>query len=91
VAVLGIIFLLLMARSLAEQALDKPGSSPPIGHLAEKKTSHLTNREIPQMADVSGGFLLYTGLTSIIEKMDRESGSGWAWKHVFRPREDLRY
>jgi len=75
VAVLGIIFLLLMARSLAERALDKPGASPRIGHLAEKKTSHLTNREIPQMADVSGGFLLYTE-----QKMDRESGSGRAGK-----------
>jgi len=32
-----------------------------IGHLTKKNASHLANIEIPQMADVSGGFLLYTG------------------------------
>jgi hypothetical protein len=31
-----------------------------IGQTTNKKTSHLANAEIPQMADVSGGFLLYT-------------------------------
>jgi len=31
-----------------------------IGHLAKKKIGHLANCEIPQVADVSGGFLMYT-------------------------------
>jgi len=28
-------------------------------HLTEKKIGHLSNAKIPQMADASGGFLLY--------------------------------
>ena len=32
-----------------------------IGDLTKKKISHLANIEIPQMADVSGGFVLFTG------------------------------
>lgn len=32
-----------------------------IGHLTEEETSHLASAEIPHMADVSGGFFLYTG------------------------------
>ncbi len=31
-----------------------------IGHPTKKKTSLLANAEIPRMADVSGGFSLYT-------------------------------
>jgi hypothetical protein len=30
-----------------------------IGHLTNKKIGHLYNAKIPQMADASGGFLLY--------------------------------
>ncbi len=31
-----------------------------IGHLTKKKISHLPNMDIPQMADVSRGFVMYT-------------------------------
>lgn len=34
-------------------------------HLTNKKISHLANPEIPRMADVSGGFLLYTEYTQM--------------------------
>jgi len=32
-----------------------------LGHLTKQKIGHLANRQIPQMADASGGFFLYTG------------------------------
>jgi hypothetical protein len=38
-----------------------------IGHLAEKKTVHLSNGKIPQVPDAPGGFLVYTGVNRAIE------------------------
>ena len=38
-----------------------------IGHLAEKKTGHLSYSKIPQMPDACGGFLVYTGVNRAIE------------------------
>ena len=38
-----------------------------IGHLAKKKTGHLANCEIPQMANVSEAVLLYTRFRGEIE------------------------
>ncbi len=38
-----------------------------IGHLAEKKTGHLSNSKIPQVPDASGGFLVYNGVNRAIE------------------------
>jgi hypothetical protein len=44
-----------------------PGFPVQIGHLAEKKTGHLSNSKIPQVPDASGGFLVYTGVNRAIE------------------------
>jgi hypothetical protein len=44
-----------------------PAVPAQIGHLAEKKTGHLSNSKILQMPDASGGFLVYTGVNRAIE------------------------
>ena len=45
-----------------------------LGHLTKKKISHLANGEIPQMADASGGFLLYTGVKQRDRRLVYEVG-----------------
>jgi hypothetical protein len=62
-------------RDLLFSALDFIPAPPlSIGHLANTKTSHLANIEIPQMADVSGGFLVYAISVVVVGTSDRERG-----------------
>jgi hypothetical protein len=45
---------------LAPSPLSNEPPALRIGHLTKNKIGHLASRKMPQMADASGGFLVYT-------------------------------